>query len=165
MTTPQRKRQSAATEPAAEMSDAPANEKISLGKLEGHLGYFVRRLQITIFKDFIKTLAPMKLRPAQYSVLLVIEANPGRSQAAIAQALNIERARLVRMLHELEKRKWIARRAANGDGRSHSLYLTPEGEKAMARIKALTGEHEAEMAKLVGPRRRLLLIEMLKEFG
>ena len=157
MTTPQKKRQSAASD--------PADEKLSLGKLEGHLGYFVRRLQITIFKDFIKTLAPMKLRPAQYSVLLVIEANPGRSQAAIAQTLNIERARLVRMLHELEKRKWIARRAANGDGRSHSLYLAPEGDKAMTRIKTLTGEHEAEMAKLVGPRRRLLLIEMLKEFG
>ena len=74
-------------------------ETLELGALNGHLGYFLRRLQIAVFKDFIRTLAPMKLRPAQYSVLVVIEANPGRSQAASGQTLNIERARLARLLH------------------------------------------------------------------
>jgi DNA-binding MarR family transcriptional regulator len=88
-----------------------------------------------VFQDFIQTLRPMKVRPAQYSVLLVIEANPGRSQAAIAQTLSIERARLARLLHVLERRKWIARRASASDARSHSLYLTKDGEKALAQIK------------------------------
>ncbi len=60
---------------------------LALGQLDHHLGYFLRRLQIWVFQDFIQTLAPMKVRPAQYSVLLIIEANPGRSQAAIGQTL------------------------------------------------------------------------------
>src|ERR1017187_5164854 len=89
--------------------------KLSLGELNNHLGYFLRRLQIWVFQDFIQMLEPMKLRPAQYSVLLIIKANPGRSQAAIAQTLGIERARLVRLLHELERRKWISRRASGSD--------------------------------------------------
>src|SRR5262245_39095343 len=67
-------------------------ERLKLGTLDGHLGYFLRRLQVSVFKDFIRTLAPMDVRPAQYSVLLLVEANPGRSQAAIGQALDIERA-------------------------------------------------------------------------
>lgn len=138
-------------------------ETLELGPLNGHLGYFLRRLQIAVFKDFIRTLAPMKLRPAQYSVLVVIAANPGRSQAAIGQALNIERARLARLLHELERRRWIERRA--GDGRSHSLFLTSEGEKALARIKGLAKRHEAQMAAFVEPRRRMLLMDLLKDFG
>ena len=54
--------------------------------------------------------APVDVRPAQYSVLVLIAANPGRSQAVIGKALNIERARLARMLHELERRQWIERR-------------------------------------------------------
>src|SRR5262245_34974114 len=94
-------------------------EKLDLGHLRRHLGYFVRRLQVVIFKDFIRTLARMELRPAQYSVLLIIEANPGSSQSAIGRTLSIERARLARLLHELEGRKWIERRSRNGDGRSH----------------------------------------------
>jgi len=140
-------------------------ERLKLGALDGHLGYFLRRLQVSVFKDFIRTLAPMDVRPAQYSVLLLIEANPGRSQAVIGQALDIERARLARLLHGLEGRGWIERRAADGDGRSHSLHLTRAGEKALMRIKALTARHEAWLAEVLGSKRRLLLMDLLKEFG
>jgi len=140
-------------------------ERLKLGALDGHLGYFLRRLQVSVFKDFIRTLAPMDVRPAQYSVLLLIEANPGRSQAVIGQALDIERARLARLLHGLEGRGWIERCAADGDGRSHSLHLTRAGEKALMRIKALTARHEAWLAEVLGSKRRLLLMDLLKEFG
>jgi DNA-binding MarR family transcriptional regulator len=167
------KRQRAADQHAAERASSAAlvalapdqTDRLKLGALDGHLGYFLRRLQVTVFKDFIRTLAPMDVRPAQYSVLLLIEANPGRSQAAIGQALDIERARLARLLHVLEGRGWIERRAANGDGRSHSLHLTRAGEKALVRIKALTARHEAWLADTLGPKRRLQLMDHLKEFG
>jgi DNA-binding MarR family transcriptional regulator len=148
-----------------EASSSVPTEKLELGELNGHIGYFLRRLQVAVFKDFIRTLATMRLRPAQYSVMVVIEHNPGRSQAAIGQALNIERARLARLLHVLERRKWIQRRAAAGDGRSHSLFLTSEGEKAFARIKVLTQRHEAEITAFVGAKRRALLMDLLRDFG
>jgi DNA-binding MarR family transcriptional regulator len=144
-------------------SSSVQSEMLELGELNGHLGYFLRRLQIAVFKDFIRTLAPMRLRPAQYSVLVLIGINPGRSQAAIGQALNIERARLARLLHELERRKWIERRAS--DGRSHSLFLTSEGDKVLVRIKGLAKRHEAQIAAFVGPNRRMVLMDLLKDFG
>ena len=144
---------------------ADQSEEVKLGALDGHLGYFLRRLQVSVFKDFIRTLAPMDVRPAQYSVLLLIEANPGRSQAAIGQALDIERARLARLLHVLEARRWIERRASAGDGRSHSLFLTRDGEKALVRIKALTARHEAWLIEFAGAKRYSALMDMLKDFG
>ena len=162
------KRQRAADHRPAERESAVAfdqTDRLRLGTLDGHLGYFLRRLQIAVFKDFIRTLAPMDVRPAQYSVLLLIEANPGRSQAAIGQALDIERARLARLLHVLEGRRWIERRAANGDGRSHSLYLTRAGEKALVRIKALAARHEAWLGEFVGSKRRTALLDLMKDFG
>ncbi len=142
-----------------------AGKALALGQLDRHLGYFVRRLQIWIFQDFIRTLAPMKVRPAQYSVLLIVEANPGRSQAAIGQALSIERARLARMLHELERRNWVTRRANGDDARSHSLHLTADGEKALAKIKRLAERHEARLTKLLGQTRHDQLLDRLHEFG
>jgi DNA-binding MarR family transcriptional regulator len=144
---------------------AAQTEPLKLAELNDRVGYFLRRLQVALFKDFIRTLAPMDVRPAQYSVLILIAANPGRSQAAIGRALGIERARLARMLHELERRKWIERRPSAGDGRSHSLFLTGTGEKALARIKALSACHEKQMIELIGPKRRVLLLELLREFG
>ena len=104
------------------------SEGMELAELNDRVGYFLRRLQVAVFKDFIRTLAPVDVRPAQYSILVLVAANPGRSQAAIGKALNIERARLARMLHELERRQWIERRVSSGDGRSHSLYMTAGGQ-------------------------------------
>ena len=72
----------------------------SLDALVGHAGYAVRRFQIWIFQDFIKTLGEVDIRPTQYSVLTVIGANPGLSQMAVAKRLGIERARLVHLLEQ-----------------------------------------------------------------
>jgi DNA-binding MarR family transcriptional regulator len=138
---------------------------LAIGHLENHLGYFLRRLQIWIFRDFIERLARIDVRPAQYSVLLVIEANPGRSQAAIGETLNIERSRLARLLHALERRGWVERRSSTRDGRSHSLHLTREGEAALKRIKAVTSRHEDDVAAFVGEKRHAELMKLLRDFG
>src|SRR3954463_13879741 len=102
-----RKSEAAGAKAADNGKGAPehrSEKALSLGVLDGHLGYFLRRVQVWVFQDFIKTLATIDLRPAQYSVLAVIGANRGLSQADVAHLLGIERARLVRLLHRLEKR-------------------------------------------------------------
>ena len=148
-----------------EPTETLVEEGLGLGHLNQHLGYFVRRLQLVIFKDFIRELASMKLRPAQYSVLLLIEANSGSSQAAIGRTLGIERARLARLLHDLEGREWIERRSASSDGRSHALFLLPDGAKALVRSKKLAARHEAHMTKLLGAKRKSALLHLLKDLG
>ena len=147
------------------LPDGGPNQSLDFAELHDHVGYFLRRLQVAVFSNFIRTLAPLDVRPAQYSVLVLIAANPGRSQSAIGQALNIERARLARMLHELEGRKWIERRAAPDDRRSHSLFVTEAGAKALARIRSLAARHEERMVELIGRDRRLRLLDLLREFG
>ena len=159
-----RTKRSATRAKKGQRDPAPAAGRLALGQLDNHLGYFVRRLQIWIFQDFIRTLAPMKVRPAQYSVLLIVEANPGRSQASVGQTLGIERARLARMLHELERRKWIARHANGSDARSHSLYLTAAGEKALGKIKTLARQHEVNLRALVGQKRHKESLDWLRGF-
>lgn len=142
---------------------ARRQKALDLGVLNGHLGYFVRRLQVDIFKDFIRTLSVVDVRPAQYSVLVLIGANPGRSQAEIGVALNIERARLVRLLDALERRGWTQRLAAVGDRRSHALFLTSDGKKAIERIKKLATRHETRLAERLGTRRWAQLLTLLRD--
>jgi DNA-binding MarR family transcriptional regulator len=140
-------------------------QAIRLGALEGHLGYFVRRLQMWIFQDFVRTLTVFDIRPAQYSVLVVIEANPGLSQADLASTLGIERARLVRLLDALEHRGLTRRRPSPTDRRSHALFLTTEGQTALKRIKVTASEHEAHLTRRLGAGKREALLSALRQFG
>jgi DNA-binding MarR family transcriptional regulator len=141
------------------------DQALDLGKLNGHLGYFLRRLQIEVFKDIIGALTAYNIRPGQYSVLTLIEHNPGRSQADIGKALSIERAALAKMLHELEDRNWVQRLPAANDARSHSLFLTADGKNSLLRIDALADEHEQRIARLVGKKRWHELMRLLRDFG
>jgi len=136
---------------------------IDIGDLNERLGYFVRRLQVSIFQDFIRRLSAIDISPAQFSVLVVIGANAGLSQAELAATLGIERARLVRLLHRLERRGLTQRLPSSADGRRHALRLTREGQRVLARAKTLSGQHEAGLMKRLGAERYRLLLEALRE--
>jgi DNA-binding MarR family transcriptional regulator len=145
----------------ARRGDRPA---LVLDGLDGHLGYFVRRLQIWIFQDFIRTLAGIDISPAQFSVLIVIASNQGLSQIEISAALGIERARLVRLLHRLEARGLIRRLPSSADRRRHALQLTPHGRTLLARAKALATRHEQRLSKKLGADRHQMLLQALRDF-
>lgn len=138
---------------------------IALGALDGHLGYLVRRLQLWIFQDFTRTLRKFDVRPAQYSVLVVIEANAGLSQADVAEALGIERARLVRLLDGLERRGLIRRTPSPRDRRSHALVLTRDGQRLLKPIRQLAATHESRLAGLLGADRHRALVAALRQLG
>src|SRR5690349_8726254 len=150
---------------AASQSGRRVRRDIDLDVLTQHLGYFLRRAQVWVFQDFIKTLSAVDLRPAQYSVLVVIGANPGLSQAELADRLAIERARLVHMLDHLQKRGLIERLPSPTDRRTHALELTREGQKTLKRAKALAAKHEARLADKLGADAHRELLRLLGAFS
>lgn len=137
---------------------------IELGVLNDRLGYFIRRVQVWVFQDFIRRLSSIDLSPAQFSVLVMIGANAGLSQSELAAALGIERARLVRLLHRLERRGLTQRLPSSADGRRHALRLTRTGQTLLARAKVLAGKHEAGLKEKFGIERYRVLLETMRTF-
>lgn len=137
---------------------------IDLDVLNERLGYFIRRAQLWVFQDFIRRLSSLDISPAEFSVLVVIGANTGLSQAELAVTLGIERARLVRLLHRLEKRGLTQRLPSSADGRRHALRLTADGQKMLTRAKLLAAQHEAALKERLGVERHRLLLESLRAF-
>ncbi|MGN6570750.1 MAG: MarR family winged helix-turn-helix transcriptional regulator [Pseudolabrys sp.] len=138
---------------------------VDLGVLNERLGYFIRRLQIWVFQDFIRRLSRLDLSPAQFSVIVVIGANPGLSQAQLAATLGIERARLVRLLHRLEQRGLTERRRSAADGRRHALVLTRAGDKMLADATKLAEQHEDGLKQKLGARPYRTLLETLRSLA
>jgi DNA-binding MarR family transcriptional regulator len=135
---------------------------VELGVLNERLGYFIRRVQVWVFQDFIRRLAAIDVSPAQFSVLVVVAANSGLSQAELGETLGIERARLVRMLHTLEERGLTQRLPSSADGRRHELRLTREGQKLLTQAKALAAQHEVALQEKLGAERHRVLLDLLK---
>src|SRR6201999_4563000 len=103
------------------------------------------------FEDFLRCVAPLQLTPAQFSVLVLLEKNPGRNQTEIANTLGILRPNFVAMLDGLESRDLCARVRSVNDRRSHHLVLTDKGKVVLVRAKKLvTAKHEARLNDLLG---------------
>jgi DNA-binding MarR family transcriptional regulator len=149
--------------PPSEALPSPAD--VDLDVLNQHLGYLVRRFQVWIFQDFIQALNSIDVRPAQYSVLVVIGANPGLSQSGVADTLGIERARLVHLLDRLEKRDLVQRLPSPRDRRSHALQLTSAGQRLLKRAKALAATHEGRLAEKLGNEPRQAMLAYLQAFA
>ena len=77
------------------LDGADENAALQLGELSDLLGYSLKRAQLKVFEDFLRCVAPLQLTPAQFSVLLLLDRNPGRNQTEIANTLGILRPNFV----------------------------------------------------------------------
>jgi DNA-binding MarR family transcriptional regulator len=159
----------AAGEPVkARKEPAEANEAaaLQLGELSELLGYAMKRAQLKVFEDFLRCMEPLQLTPAQFSVLLLLEKNPGRNQTEIASTLGILRPNFVSMLDGLESRDLCERVRSTNDRRSHILLLTDKGRAVLGRAKKLVAsKHEARLNELLGPANRVALLAMLAKIA
>ncbi|UZE52318.1 MarR family transcriptional regulator [Rhodopseudomonas sp. P2A-2r] len=135
---------------------------LQIGELAGLLGYSLKRAQLRVFDDFMRCMAPLQLTPAQFSVLLLLDNNPGRNQTEIANTLGILRPNFVAMLDALESRGLCTRMRSPNDRRSHVLMLTDKGRATLVRAKKLvTAKHEARLIEVLGPANHTALLGML----
>jgi len=145
---------------------AADNAALQLGELSELLGYSLKRAQLKVFEDFLRCVAPLQLTPAQFSVLLLLDNNPGRNQTEIANTLGILRPNFVAMLDALESRDLCARMRSANDRRSHILVMTDKGRAVLARAKKLVAsKHEARLIEVLGPANHTALLEMLSKIA
>lgn len=146
-------------------SQANRRDELDFGDMKEHLGYRLRRAQLASFQDFRTSFASLDMRPTQYSVMVLIHYNPGRKQSEIAAALGIKRSNFVSLMDELERRKLAERRKAEGDRRSHALFLTEEGERLMKKLERAHRRHQDHLIARVGDENRELLLELLRRIS
>jgi DNA-binding MarR family transcriptional regulator len=156
-----------ATKVRKDTSEATGEQDmLQLGELSDLLGYVLKRAQLKVFEDFLRCVEPLQLTPAQFSVLILLEKNPGRNQTEIANTLGILRPNFVAMLDGLESRDLCTRMRSTNDRRSHILVLTDKGRAVLQRAKKLVAsKHEARLNEVLGPANRAALLSMLSKIS
>jgi DNA-binding MarR family transcriptional regulator len=157
---PPRNRKSATVTTA----ETAPESSISLGGLEGFLGYHMRRAQDSVHRDFIDTLAALDITQKQAATLFIANANPGVSQIDIANELHMDRATMTIILDKLEARDLIQRKRSQIDRRRQLLYLTPRGQKTLIAVKAKILQHEKRFRQRLSESEQAMLIDLLGRF-
>jgi DNA-binding MarR family transcriptional regulator len=138
--------------------------------MAGHIGFLLRRVQLAVFNDFQARTASFNLTPTEYSILTVIEAEPGLQQTRLAEIIGVKAANLVALITGLEERRLLDRRVFAKKpvrGRALALRLTPDGKKLLKQINRRVDEHKIFLVQLLGDEaheelRNLLLLLLEK---
>jgi DNA-binding MarR family transcriptional regulator len=136
---------------------------VDLGPLTGLSGFMLRLAQLAVFSDFIAACNRFDMRPAQYSVLTLIENNPGINQTELSGALAIKRANLVALIDELEQRGLAQRRRAARDRRAFGMFLTDRGAALMPQVHAVVRAHDRRVTRRLGKGGRDQLLALLSD--
>ena len=140
-----------------------AVEQVDTSYLQTLLGYSARRAALTIIEGFLERMAEFGLRPVDFSVMSVIQHNPGVTSRQLCAALNLLPPNLVGLIQSLETRGLIHRLPHPTDGRAVGLHPTPEGAALMQKAEqAATDLEEARSARLTAAQRKTLL-ELLQK--
>ena len=139
----------------------PRTPATDLADLDKQVGYMLRQAQLAVFADFIAGQKGAVARPGQFSILAVIERNPGLSQSRVCAALGIKRANLVLAIDHLESLGLVRRDTSITDRRSNRLQLTHAGQRALRSALDDQALHEARITRLLGVTGRRTLLKQL----
>jgi len=143
----------------AENTDKP--DTIDMASLPDLIGFNLRCAQVAVFQHFSKTIGEVEISPPQYGALVLIDANPGISQSAIASALRFDRSTLVQIIDRLEDRELVVREVSATDRRSHALKLTELGHTLLSELNNLVSMHEQYMTRELSMEERHTLMDLL----
>ena len=144
------------------MSGAPPVEAVDYDILPELVGYHLRRAQGVVFDDFLRTMATQRIAPGQFGVLVLIAANPGLSQSALARAVGVERSTMVEVIDRLQARGLVERRPSAADRRSYALGLSAAGRRLLTRLKPMVRRHERRVTKRLDDAEKATLIGLLR---
>jgi DNA-binding MarR family transcriptional regulator len=150
---------SAVSSVTSKSADLPLDQ----GRLLALVGYNCRRAYIPILSLFLQRLEEYKLRPVDYSVLVLLESNGDVTQKRLSKAINVSPPNLAVLLDKLEQRKLIMRTPNPNDKRSQTLHLTDAGRDLVGRAEKMVSRVERDATSMLTDSERSTLIGLLQQ--
>ena len=138
---------------------------VDFGKLSGYIGYQVRQAQSAVFRDISRSIKAIGVTPGEFSLLTLLEANPGINSITLARIYQLDKATLSLSIKSLARRGLISSTRNPSDRRYYSLSLTPAGRAKLRRLTRLIENQERTMDAVLKKGEREQLLELLKRIA
>lgn len=145
-------------------ADGPSGalRPLNVGLLPNLLGYNVRRAHMALWRDFNRTVGIGQIRPGIFSLMVLVDENPGIAQIELAIQLKIDKATIVGLIRQLLRQGWIERRQSGSDRRRQDLFLTELGSRELVDLRREMLEHEAKFLQLFSRQELSLFFDFLQ---
>jgi DNA-binding MarR family transcriptional regulator len=144
-----------------ERAASPPAPARSIGRLSELQGFRFRRIQNHLSRRLMESPGFDASKPGELSALAILKANPGLSQVELSEELGLDKAMIVVIIDDLEKRGLARRERALDDRRRNLLYITPEGERVMTRWFKVALDIERPLREALTPDEFKLLSGLL----
>lgn len=143
----------------------PHLEDVEYGALDGLVGYAVRRAQLHIYEDFVRSLQAWNITPPRFSALTVIAHNPDLKLTELANILGVARSGAVLLVDTLEDMGMVERQPSPKDRRAFRLVLTAKGATTLEEITQAVTAHDARVTAHLSVEERQTLLTLLNKLA
>ncbi|CAM5256209.1 MarR family winged helix-turn-helix transcriptional regulator [Streptomyces griseomycini] len=113
------------------MSLTPTGDRASAGRLHNDLHWLFARLKQGLATAEASVVREHGMTLWGYTVLMAVVEAPARSQLSLAQAVSVDKSKLVLVLDELETAGLVRRRPDPADRRARIIEATEEGRRTL----------------------------------
>lgn len=131
--------------------------------LRDSLAYEIKKAQVRSYEALFELFGADALSPGRMTALCIIGNQPGINQSALAEALRVNRASVVKVIDTLQSLGYVERQSIPEDRRSYALVITPAGRDKLRRLTALSRKYEDAIAAQLSAQERSTLIKLLSK--
>jgi DNA-binding MarR family transcriptional regulator len=131
------------------------------------VAFMLRVTQVRLFQLYYKRdrMARHGLTTGAFTALLAVRQNPGIRRGTLADVMATQRPNMTKLLNDLDRRGYIARKQGEDDRRTNGIFLTPAGR---AKVDAMIGDavEQDELATgALNPSERRTLLRLLRKLS
>ena len=150
--------------PAAERTP---QTRLSEGPVHGIVGYQLAQAAIVTDQVFHERVgrADGGLRRVEFTILALVQANPGVSARSLARALAVTPPNIAIWIDKLESRGLVERERSDRDGRVQHIHLSRAGTTLVQQCTQRLLEGEQAALATLSAAERAMLIELLHKLA
>jgi DNA-binding MarR family transcriptional regulator len=138
--------------------------RLDHGRMQKLLGYNLAQAAIPSFKIFDKRIGePFQLRRLDFTILMLVAANPHVTQRQMSLALDVSAPRLTIVCDKLVDRELITRTRSEDDRRKQYIALTPKGAALVRKTDRIADSMEKELLGHLSDLEKTLLFQLLEK--
>jgi DNA-binding MarR family transcriptional regulator len=147
--------------------DNASAERTPMGRLDEAglhriVGYQLAQATITTTQVFASQVGEgFDLRPVEFTILALVEQNPGVSAKQLAQALAVTAPNITVWIDRLEGRGLVRRERSETDRRAQHINATAKGAKLVRQAVEMLKQGERDALSALSEGERAILVELL----